>query len=255
MSDSADAVRRALAYPYDAPGSCYLHSGESGIRPLGAADLAAATRGRIPILASGSNRAPERIAAKFPTLGPADAIPVTRCRLHGFDTVYSAHIARYGAIAATLQVSPGTVAELAVTWLSEAQLPAMHASEACGVNYDFALIEGLRVELANGTVLTEAHAYIGRRGCLALDGAAIALAEIPAQGRRFPALDQRAIQTLARDRLAPGLALDSFIEENIRTAETRLARTEALAKDAVPFAWPAAKAGGSIQRGTISTTV
>lgn len=238
MSDSAEAVRRALAYPYDTPGSCYLHNGAT-VLPLDAAEIATATRGRLPILASGSNRAPERIAAKFPTLGQGDAIPVTRCRLRGFDAVYSAHIARYGAIAASLQASPGTVVDLAVTWLSEAQLPAMHASEARGVNYDFARLSGLRVDLADGTVLDEAHAYIGRRGCLALDGAAIALAEIPAQGRRFPALDQRAVQTLARDRLAPGLTLDAFIEENIRTAETRLARTEAMAEDAVPFAWPA----------------
>lgn len=231
---------RALTYPYTVQNYCYLHSGnEAGIRPLDVARIAAATRGLVPVLASGSNRAPERIAAKFPNLGPAEAIPVTRCRLHGFDSVYSAHFARYGAIAATLQASPGTVVELAVTWLSEAQLPAMHRSEARGVNYDFARLSGLHIELADGSVLEEAHAYIGRRGCLALDGAAVALAEIPARGRRFPALDQRAVQTLARDRLAPGTELEAFIEENVLIAETRLARTEALAEGALPFGWPA----------------
>ncbi|MBT5414376.1 MAG: hypothetical protein HOH66_05100 [Rhodospirillaceae bacterium] len=237
MSDCAEAVRRALAYPYDAPGHCYLHGGGE-VRPLDAAEIAAATRGRVPILASGSNRAPERLAAKFPALGPAEAIPVTRCRLHGFDAVYSAHFSRYGAIAATLQASPGTVVELAVTWLAEAQLPAMHTSEARGVNYDYARLSGLRIELADGSALDEAFAYIGRRGCLARDGMAVALAEIPAQGRSLPALAQRAVQALARDRLATGLALESFIAENVRAAETRLARTEALAEDAVPFAWP-----------------
>ena len=242
MESGSDTVllNSALAYPYTAPNHCYLYRGNgAGVRPLDVAEIAAATRGLVPILASGSNRAPERIAAKFPSLGPTDAIPVTRCRLHGFDAVYSAHFARYGAIAATLQASPGTVVELAVTWLSEAQLPAMHVSEARGVNYDYARLSGLRIELADGAVLEEAHAYIGRRGCLALEGAAIALAEIPARGRHFTALDQRAVQTLARDRLAPGAGLESFIEENIRTAETRLARMEALAEDAVPFAWPA----------------
>jgi hypothetical protein len=231
---------RALTYPYTVQNYCYLHSGnEAGIRPLDVARIAAATRGLVPVLASGSNRAPERIAAKFPDLGPEDAIPVTRCRLRGFDAVYSAHFARYGAIAATLQASPGTVVELAVTWLTEAQLPAMHASEARGVNYDYARLSGLRVELADGTALDEAHAYIGRRGCLALDGAAVALAEIPARGRRFPALDQREVQALARDRLAPGADLETFIEENVLAAETRFDRTEALAEEAVPFAWPA----------------
>lgn len=237
MSGHADPVRRALAYPYDAPDDCFL-LGPDGARPLKPAEIAAATRGLVPVLASGSNRAPERIAAKFPDLGPTEAIPVTRCRLHGFDSVYSAHFARYGAIAATLQASPGTVVELAVTWLTEAQLPAMHRSEARGVNYDFAHLSGLRAELADGTALDEAHAYIGRRGCLSMDGACVALAEIPAQGRRFPALDQRAVQTLARDRLASGIALETFIEENIRTAETRLARTEALAEEAMAFASP-----------------
>jgi hypothetical protein len=234
------SVNHALAYPYPAPGYCYLYrGGEAGIQPLNARDIAVVTRGRVAILASGSNRAPERLAAKYPELGSDECVPVTRCRLHGFDSVYSAHFARYGAIAATLQASPGTVVELAVTWLSEAQLPAMHRSEARGVNYDYARLSGLRIELADGTALDEAHAYIGRRGCLALDGAAVALAEIPARGRRFPALDQREVQTLARDRLAPGADLETFIEENVLAAETRFHRTEALAEDALPFAWPA----------------
>lgn len=236
MTERSDPVRRALAYPYTAPGHCYLLD-RGGPRPLEAGAIARAVRGRVPVIASGSNRAPERLAAKFPGLAPPAAIPVTRCRLHGFDAVYSAHIARYGAVAATLQASPGTVVELAVTWLAESQLAAMHESEARGANYDYARLSGLHVELADGTALAEAFAYIGRRDCLARDGTAIALAEIPAHGRRLPALAQGEVQALIRDRLAPGAALDAFIAENVRNGDTRLARTEALRRESVAFAW------------------
>ena len=66
MAADLDAViRRALEYPYPAPPHSYLYD---AARPGGWAPLpadAGLLEGRTPVLAVGSNRAPERLAQKF----------------------------------------------------------------------------------------------------------------------------------------------------------------------------------------------
>lgn len=245
-----DARARALGYPYPAPASdCVWVDGRTV--PLRAHDVNAiagalaevgadARAKRTPVLAIGSNRAPEQLARKFADFPSPCAIVIARAFLKGFDVVYGAGIAGYGAVGgATLAPSPGTEVEVWATWLDNAQLQRMHETEglAAGV---YGLYELQRISLAfkSGPVWSSAVAYVQRRGALGLGGAPTAIAEVPARGRRLQALRQPQAQALLRDRFAPGASVDRFIHENLTRSDLRQARMATLAKTAIPFDWP-----------------
>jgi len=224
----ADPVQHAMTYPFGAPKGSYLLCVD-GPRWLNGAlpDLT----GRTPVLASGSNRSPERLLAKFSGFLNA-SIPVTAVEVAGADAVYSPHFSAYGAIPATLHPAPGAIVCLYATWLTETQLARMHETEALGQNYDFARLDGLEANLEDGTKMNRVHAYIGRRGALSVDGRPVALTAVQARGRTFPAMTQGQIQAHARDRLATNKGVRAFVGENIADADARRGRTERLALNA-----------------------
>ena len=157
---------------------------------LGVAD-AAALGERTAVLGYGSNATPEQLARKFhDTLGET-VIPVLRARLADHDVVYSAHFARYGSIAATLAVSPGTTVDVAVLYLGPAELARIHDTEL-GV-YDFGTLDDARLTMRD-TALPPAplEVYLSRHGGVARNGGPLALAEIAAEGRGFSASGARA---------------------------------------------------------------
>ncbi|MEK9725390.1 MAG: hypothetical protein VW405_18185 [Rhodospirillaceae bacterium] len=78
---------------------------------------------------------------------------MVRVALVGFDSVYSPHIASYGAIAATLQEAPGVTVTLFVTWLKEAQLVRMHETEVAAADYGFGRLGGVGVAVERGPAL------------------------------------------------------------------------------------------------------
>ncbi len=230
-----DLLGRAKSYPFRIPGCSYLlvdggyeELPEDGPLP----DLSA----RQPVLACGSNQSPERLARKFAGFidGP---VPVIRAGVTDFDSVYSVHFSRNGSIPATYQQAPGATASLFVNWLTPAQQQRLHETEAVGRNYDFGRLDGIQVRMDGGGVLTHAFAYVGRHGCLINDDAPVALAAVPATGRRWPALTEEQVLTLARDRLAPDRPLDDFIRETISEEKTRLARTDTLKSEGRPFSY------------------
>lgn len=228
---ASDSVRRALSYPFEIPSRSYV---VAGVRyeelPDGA--LPRDITGRRPVLALGSNQSPQRLIEKFKD-GAFGPIPVIRARLHDFDIVYSAHVSRYGSIPATLLSCPGTWVTLFVTWLDAAQEKCMHKTE--GHAYWFGRLDGITLRLEIGGDLTSAFVYVGRRGALARNGAPVALAPVKAENRVWPALDQRQVQELVRDRLAPGQPLNAFIQAAVDDRAVRLARTEALMADSLAF--------------------
>lgn len=178
-----DPLVRALGYPYPAHEADFLFR-DGGVLPL-APDHP--LEGLTPVIAVGSNRAPAQLARKF--AGMAAAVPVMRLRAREVDVVYAAHLAGYGAVPATLAASPGTVAELWITWLDAAALDRMDATEAVGVNYDRVTVA---LDWAEPDPRAPARAllYSARRGLLRLDGGPVALAAVPADGRLYPALSQ-----------------------------------------------------------------
>ena len=236
---NAAALNRAKAYPYPAPEGSYVLT-HGGPREIADGAPPPGLDGRTPVLAVGSNRSPEQLARKFAPLGAA-TLPVTRARLADFDSVYSAHFSSYGAIPATLQHAPGTTALLSVTWLTAPQLDRMHETEVATGNYAFGELSGIKLETA-GRVLGRVFAYVSRRGCLTDAGAPVALAEVAAEERCWPALAQEEMLERARHRLAPGHGLDHFLGAAISETATRAALTKALAAEARPFAYGAFRA-------------
>lgn len=218
-SDPAAIVTRALGYPYARPKRSYLFTGGNAhpLAALGRHHLA----GRTPVLAYGSNAAPEQLARKFADQ-PDSTIPVLMGRLAGFDIVYSCHITAYGALPATLVESPGTVVAVAVTWLNDHQLARMNETEGVAARYDYVTMDKIDLELELVGALPEVGAYAGLYGHLPAPGDAdvadepvrrqpIALAAIPATGRRFTALDQRAALLHAMQCLGEQGEVEDFI--------------------------------------------
>lgn len=260
-----EQIAFAKAYPYPRPPHPYVFAGGAALEllsplPERLEDAAVRARGvvvrladycrsqglrcpepleaLIPVIAHGSNGAPARLRQKFAAAGGA-VIPVLRAYLADFDVVFAPHFARYGAIPATLERSPGTRAEVAVTFLSPVQLKAMDASEIAAVKSDYARgrLSGIRLEVAGMGVLSEAEAYLAKRGTLRFEGAPRALAALHAEGRVFRAHSQEEKLEMARKRLAPDETLDDFIVETIRNERRRERLNAALIAYAAPPAY------------------
>lgn len=227
-----DPLHRAKTYPYPIPDHSFLFTdgGATRLDPGRAVDL----EGRTPVLAVGSNQAPEQLARKFDGPGWGE-IPVIRIALAGYDSVYSPHIATYGAIAATLQEAPGVTVSLAVTWLTARQLVRMHETEVSSANYGFGRLDGLRVTAELGPEMDAVHIYTSTRGTLCHDGVPIPLAEVAAEGRTWPAMSQVEVQAHVHRRLEPDLDPDAFIHQSINDRDLRWQRSERLKAGARPF--------------------
>src|SRR5437764_8076546 len=150
----SEILARAKAYPFPRPASSVIlvgnglfelievdhedlsasrvRSGDS-IAPLrDVAEAAGApteeiAAARSAVLAYGSNASPESLRWKFPD--HVAILPLLRGTAGGLDVVYSAHMTVYGSIAATLQASQGTTAEVFVALLTETQLEQVTAWE------------------------------------------------------------------------------------------------------------------------------
>ncbi len=241
---STDTARLRLAkgYPYAAPAGSYLYR-DGKTEPLDPGSEGAALADRVPVIAHGSNRAPEQIHRKFAHLsGSASEIPVTRARLADHDVVYSAHMTRYGAVSATLHAAPGTEVTVFVTWLSQAQLPRMHETELGRGNYGYGCMGGIALSIENGPQLSQAYAYLSIHGCLAdpeSNGAApLALSAVPAADRRHRAVHQEDALALLRDHHEPEAELDGLILSAISDTAKRRRLIETLQAAAVPWQVP-----------------
>jgi len=242
LPDSDDALLRlAKGYPYAAPQSSYLFR-DGASQPLtGTLDPALLT-GRFPVIAYGSNRAPEQLQRKFGHLaGEASAIPVTRAWLAGHDVVYSGHMTRYGSLSATLHQARGTRVQVYVTWLTEPQLLRMHETELGAGNYGYGRLRGIDLALEGGPQLAEAFCYLAVHGCLCdpqTPGMPLALAAVPAEARVHRALDQEEALAVLHQAHHDGLALDAMILAHIKDADRRRRLVAALQASCVPWSVP-----------------
>ena len=235
-ADRETALARARGYPYPLPSESYTWDNDKvhGFDP-------AACAGRTPVLAVGSNQAPEQLTRKFGR-NAAAPIPVQRCHVRDFDVVYAAHIARYGSVPAMLQASPGTTVSLFATWLDDAQLEIMNHTELDSAHYHFGLLEDVVVTLDDGSVMNELHAYIGRRGHLLRDGAPVALSTITARDRRYVEKDSTAMLAelhgaFSGTELAHDGDGDDFIMRMIQDHDYREACVNSISENAVAFGY------------------
>lgn len=235
MPDRREKLDRARGYPYEIPDGSYIWRGGE----VGPFDPEA-RRGRLPVLAVGSNQSPRQLSRKF---GGRGEIPVQRARLSDFDIFYSAHITAYGSVPAMLQRSPGAAVTLSLTWLDARQLEVMHATELSAAKYEFAVIEDIDLALDCGAALESVHLYAGVNGHLVHDGDAVALAAVPADGRRLKALNTAEVLEIVRRRVAPAESPDEFVLKLVDDAAYRIACTESIATDSVAFGYPARSIG------------
>jgi hypothetical protein len=201
-----------LGYPYPTHPEDYLFTGTEAV----ALPADQSFEGLTPVIAVGSNRSPRQLQRKFSPRymdGPV-RIPVTRIKARDVDVVFAAHLAGYGSAPATLAKSPGAVTELWVNWLDGPALDRMDATEGLGVHYDRVEISPAAVSVdptrpAPGTMLL----YAARCGLLTLEGAPVAVAEIPSEGRSFPVMSQiEMLQHLhTRFRLDEGHAFEAWL--------------------------------------------
>ena len=225
-----DPVSHAKAYPFPAPDHSYLY--EAGGWQILSTGFE--TTGRTPVLAAGSNQSPEQLARKYGEMPDIGSIPAQRGALHDFDVVYAAHLSRYGSVPATFQQSSGTIVTVFVLWLTELQLDRMHETEG---NYSYDHLDALHLELDGGQGLAAAYVYTSKIGCLSHEGACVSLAEIAADNRQYRALTQADMQAAIRDQLAPGMALDRFIEQHVSDPAIHRERSTRLADGALSVAY------------------
>ena len=235
--DDDHPIRFAEAYPFARPASCFLFR-DGGIHPLppGWRD-----GDRTPVVAIGANAAPRRLAQKF--IGPHEAIPVTRARLHDHAVVFSAHYSSYGALPATVWPADGALTEVFVTWLDPDQLERMHRSEGVGRRYRLVMLEGVELRTAGHEGIERAEAYVSEAGALAPDGAPIRLAELPAIGCRFEASSQPAMLKRVWRLLAPDEPYAVFMARVVSSPSLRETLRDRLARFALPSALPRARSG------------
>lgn len=257
MSSADEILARARAYPFPRPATSvaivgdrlldlvHLDAGDlgrSGVRDqAGERTLAQACadaglapdvlRGtRAAVLAYGSNASPASLGWKFPDERQA-VVPLIRGTIRDVDVVYSSHIAVYGSIPATLQRSPGTEVETFVALLTDAQLELVAAWE---INGRYAELDvELELELAAPPV--RVGAFVSVHGCLTADGGEIAVAEIPARGRRFAQMTQPEVIEHVRAAVSPDTRADDFILGNVSDYARARAYTAELRRSARPF--------------------
>lgn len=240
-------LRHALAYPWERPARSYvLQSDRTELvdeLPARRRDevLARFLRrdARTPLLAIGSNAAPETLRRKlghFPAPADRDVLVVAG-HLHDFDIGPSAHLAVYGSMPATLFPSPGTRVRAAILWLTSAQFTQLTWTElsyAIGrLDTRFAADEP---DFDAGGVV----AFVSRFGALCPDGDPAALAAVPARGRRAPALTQRRLlELVAGWVLGPGASAEALLRAVLaRPREMRPRVAAEVRPRARPFASP-----------------
>jgi hypothetical protein len=208
--DTAELVRRALAYPYDPPAGSFVQLGAETLPvPPEEVDI----DGRRALLAYGSNASPEALTRKLAHLEPRPIV-VLRVALSGWDVVYSAHVTRYGSVPAAVVPSPGTTASVHLVFPDDEQLATLAATE--GQNYRLEQLVDFSAEYEiGGEGPVEIDAFVGVHGPLLVDGSPIALAAIPARERVFPELTTPEMIDRVRAAITPDLTVEEFILHHV----------------------------------------
>lgn len=210
---------RALDYPYLSPsGSFALLLPDGEWEPVDESLVPAAEPpGCRAVLAIGSNGAPEQLGRKLRSSGSGSLVNV-RVDLHGYDVVYAARIAGYGAIPATFVDSPETTVSVVINLLNQRQFDLMNESEGLGTAYELVDVDPSDVTHP----VFAPHRVNGYRalcGPLLDAGQPVALAAIEASGRTFPASTERDL--LGRMAAQHGLQLEEFVRRCVRDPEHR----------------------------------
>lgn len=220
-------LARALDYPYPRPdGSFVYDAGHDVVRPLDPAIADAWVAGRRPVLAIGSNAAPDQLRRKFATFPGDRRVVAVAAEVRGHDVVYAARVSAYGAVPATFVPCSGATVAVFALLLTPAQAAHLDETEGLGRAYDVAAVAASAVVIAGGAPLAAVVAtgdtvgcYVAVRGPLRLGGAPVALAAVGATGRTWPAMTEP--EVLARVAAAEGLGVEGFVRRALADAGFR----------------------------------
>jgi hypothetical protein len=196
------SFEHGMRYPWTRPERSYLlRDGETQLlHDLDEAERAAIVEQhlepageRVALLAIGANVAPKNLALKLAHHTEVEdrEVLVLAGELHDLDVVACAAVAVYGAMPATLAVSPGTTVRAAVMLVNATQLTTLTWGE---ITYRVGRLQGARFtveDVVQGVEVDSPLAFVSRWGEFAPDGAAAPLAAIAATGRRAPAWTQQ----------------------------------------------------------------
>jgi hypothetical protein len=240
------ALDRALGYPWARPPGSYrlADGGVDLLADMGAAErervlsrFTSGSSGRSPLLAIGSNAAPETLERKFAHFSEEEdrAVLALTGRLHDFDVGPSAHLALYGSMPATLLPSPGTAVCATVLWVTPAQFTQLAWSE---LNYRFGKLR-TRFEVDEGGAhFDEVMVFVSRFGTFRVDKRPVALAAIEADGRTVEALTQeRLLDDAAALALGPEAGAETLVRaifEDTAAVAPKIAAT--VNRASLPFA-------------------
>jgi len=238
------SFERALGYPWTRPGGSYRLTG-ADVELL--EDLPAGEReglialseagGRSPVLAFGSNAAPETLERKFAHFPEEDdrAVLALTGRLHDFDVGASAQPALYGSMPATLFPSPGTAVCATVLWVTPTQFTQLAWSE---LSYRLGKLR-TRFDVDGGeTSFDEVLAFVSRFGTFCVDERPVALAAIEATGRTAHTLTQeQLLDAAAVHAIGPEADAETLVRaifEDLGEIGPKIAAT--VRKASMPFA-------------------
>jgi hypothetical protein len=220
VNERSDILERASGYPYTAPRRSFIQLGHETLDP---SELEIDRAERTPMLAYGSNAAPQVLARKLAL--SAEAVLVVPAWLEGFDVVYSAHISPYGAVPATLQRSPGTRVRIHVVYMTEAQVGLVSATEP---NYEAGAVAGATCRPDGSEEIADPSAYLSRHGCLLVEGSEVALAAVEAEGRRLSERSEPQMLERLRASLCPDDDLEAFVLANVTDPDLSQSRSAQL---------------------------
>ncbi len=237
---------RAIGYPWARPRGSYLLTA-SGVQLL--EDLSTAERkrafaeflsdasGRLPLLAIGSNAAPETLERKFAHFPDEDdrAVLALTGRLHDFDVGVAAQPTLYGSMPATLFPSPRTEVCATVLWVTPTQFTQLTWSE---LTYRLGKLRTRFDVDESGKSFDEVVVFVSRFGAFCVDRRPIALAAIPATGRTAEAATQeQLLDAAAALALGPGANAEMLVRAIFEeTSEIALEGLAAVRAASVPFA-------------------
>ncbi len=216
----AALLARAVGYPWERPSGSYLLAGAE-VELLG--DVGAAERdrlldcfagggsGRLPVLAIGSNAAPEALERKFAhfTDERDRTVLALSGRLREFDVGAAAQPTLYGAMPATLFPSPGTTVATAVLWVTPTQFTQLAWTE---LSYRLGRLRTHFEIEETGTGFDEVLVFVSRFGAFCVDGEPVALAAVPAGGRTAASLTQeQLLDAVAALALGPEASAETLV--------------------------------------------
>jgi hypothetical protein len=238
-------LERALGYPWARPsGSFEWRDGtvrafaelREEEREALVERYAAGPSPRLPLLAIGSNAAPEVLERKFGHFpaGEERAVLALSGYLHGFDVGAAAQPTVYGSMPATLFESPGTAVAVSVLWVTPEQFTQLTWSE---ITYRLGRLH-TRFEIADAELgFDDVLVFVSRWGTFCVEGLPAALAAVPARERQVRAYSQRELlDHAARLALGPGADAETLLRAICEELPALLPKVAAtVRRQAIPF--------------------